>query len=64
MSKKIYVVFYKNSNNIEPVKEWLKSIDAKDRSKIGVQKARKAKGIKPNSVKPMSHYVPLWDLTH
>ncbi len=35
MNKKIYVVFYRNKNGIEPVKEWLLSIDSKDRSKIG-----------------------------
>ncbi|MEA1920378.1 MAG: type II toxin-antitoxin system RelE/ParE family toxin [Campylobacterota bacterium] len=35
MDKKIKVVFYKTASGNEPVREWLKSLDAEDRLIIG-----------------------------
>jgi hypothetical protein len=35
MDKKINVVFYKTASGNEPVREWLKSLDAEDRLIIG-----------------------------
>ncbi len=35
MDKKINVVFYKTASGNEPVREWLKSLDAEDRLNVG-----------------------------
>lgn len=35
MSPRLSVVFYRTSSGREPVREWLKSLDAEDRRRIG-----------------------------
>ncbi len=37
MDKKINVVFYKTASGNEPVREWLKSLDAEDRLNVGTK---------------------------